>query len=106
VSGLVGHAILREALSSGYKVRAVIRRDADITKIKQAFAASPELSSKVDFMVVPDLATPNAFKDSVAGVASPMPHPVSMILVILIHKSNHIFRPIVMREITSNQSLI
>ncbi|KUJ15921.1 NAD(P)-binding protein [Mollisia scopiformis] len=81
ISGLVGHAVSREALSSGYKVRAVIRKKENIEKVEQAFASNPELLSKIDFVVIPDLTVPNAFHNYMIGVdhiihvASVVPHP-------------------------------
>ncbi|KAE8453922.1 hypothetical protein EG329_007698 [Mollisiaceae sp. DMI_Dod_QoI] len=80
VSGFIGHAVLRKTLESGYRVRAIVRKELNIEQTQKALA-NPELISKVEFSVVADLAAPNAFANSMLGVshiihvASPLPSP-------------------------------
>jgi len=80
VSGFIGHTVLRKTLESGYRVRAIVRKNSNIEQTQKALA-KPEWISKVEFSVVPDLAAPNAFADSMLGVtyimhvASPLPSP-------------------------------
>ncbi|KAF8857369.1 NAD(P)-binding protein [Acephala macrosclerotiorum] len=69
VSGFIGHEVLRQTLEAGYNVRAVIRKESNIEMTKQALA-NPELFSKIDFPVIPDLAAPDAFDKSLFGVTS------------------------------------
>lgn len=82
VSGHVGFRVLVEALSRGYKVRAVIRNAAQSEQIKSTESLKPYLA-QVEFAVVPDLLVPGAFQgvlDDAVGVihvASPLPSAVS-----------------------------
>ncbi|KIL87019.1 hypothetical protein FAVG1_09573 [Fusarium avenaceum] len=78
VSGHVGFRVLVEALSRGYKVRAVIRNASQSEQIKATDSVKPYLA-QVEFAVVPDLLVPGAFHgildgaDGVVHVASPLP---------------------------------
>ncbi|KAH6689732.1 hypothetical protein F5X68DRAFT_150824 [Plectosphaerella plurivora] len=78
VSGHVGFRVLVEALSRGYKVRAVIRNAAQVEQIKAAESIKP-FTAQLEFSVVPDLLLPGAFDgvldgaDGVVHVASPLP---------------------------------
>ncbi|KAG9258099.1 uncharacterized protein F5Z01DRAFT_670749 [Emericellopsis atlantica] len=80
VSGHVGFRVLVEALSRGYKVRAVIRNAAQAEQIKATEPIKPYLT-QVEFTVVPDLLASGAFDgvldgaDGVVHVASPLPYP-------------------------------
>ena len=77
----MGFRVLVEALSRGYKVRAVIRNAAQAEQIKGPESIKPYLA-QLEFTVVPDLLAPAAFDDVLAGadgvvhVASPLPFPV------------------------------
>lgn len=92
VSGFVGFAVLWEALNSGYKVKAVVRKNADIVKVKNGFEnTKPELLSKLEFVVIPDLTAVNAYTssimdgvDHVIHVASVVPHPVCFSGIVLL----------------------
>jgi len=67
VSGHIGFRVLAEALQSGYKVRAVVRKEAQIAKIKSTKSIKP-YADKVEFAVIPDLGADNAFDAHVSGV--------------------------------------
>ncbi|KAH7363187.1 hypothetical protein B0T11DRAFT_353295 [Plectosphaerella cucumerina] len=78
VSGHVGFRVLVEALTRGYKVRAVIRNAAQAEQIKAAESAKP-FAAQLEFVVVPDLLRDGAFDgvldgaDGIVHVASPLP---------------------------------
>ncbi|KAM0261236.1 hypothetical protein ACHAPA_009872 [Fusarium lateritium] len=78
VSGHVGFRVLVEALTRGYKARAVIRNASQADQIKSADSLKPYLT-QVEFAVVPELLVPDAFHgvldgaDGVVHVASPLP---------------------------------
>ncbi|KAF5686290.1 hypothetical protein FCIRC_3008 [Fusarium circinatum] len=78
VSGHMGFRVLVEALSRGYKVRAVIRNASQADRIQKVNSVKPYLN-QVEFSVVPDLLVEGAFDgvldgaDGVAHVASPLP---------------------------------
>ncbi|ENH73594.1 hypothetical protein FOC1_g10002844 [Fusarium oxysporum f. sp. cubense race 1] len=78
VSGHVGFRVLVEALSRGYKARAVIRNASQADQIKAVDCVKPYLN-QVEFTVVPDLLVPGAFDNVLDGadgavhVASPLP---------------------------------
>ncbi|EEU34487.1 uncharacterized protein NECHADRAFT_102239 [Fusarium vanettenii 77-13-4] len=80
VSGHVGFRVLAEALSRGYKVRAVIRKPEQAQLIKSTESVKPYLSH-LEFSVLPDLLLPGAFDGTLRGatevihVASPLPGP-------------------------------
>ncbi|UPL02810.1 hypothetical protein LCI18_013744 [Fusarium solani-melongenae] len=78
VSGHVGFRVLVEALSRGYKARAVIRNASQAEQINATDSLKSYLT-QVEFAVVPDLLVPGAFHgvldgaDGVVHVASPLP---------------------------------
>lgn len=82
--------MLVEALSRGYKVRAVIRNASQSEQIKATDSVKPYLA-QVEFAVVPDLLVPGAFHgildgaDGVVHVASPLPSGVSSFLYLTQH---------------------
>ena len=84
VSGFVGFKTLKIALQSGYKVRAIIRRESQAPDIRAALS-NPDHLSNVEFVVVPDFAVDNVFETLVKDVAyivhiaSPMLGGVSLI---------------------------
>lgn len=81
----MGFRVLVEALSRGYKARAVIRNASQAEQIKATDSVKPYLT-QVEFAVVPDLLVPGAFHgvldgaDGVVHVASPLPSAVSSFL--------------------------
>lgn len=81
----MGFRVLVEALSRGYKVRAVIRNASQSGQIKATNSVKLYLA-QVEFVVVPDLLAPGAFHsildgaDGVVHVASPLPSAVSSFL--------------------------
>jgi nucleoside-diphosphate-sugar epimerase len=82
ISGHVGFKVLVHALQSGYTVRGVLRREAQIDAIKSQPSIQPFLD-RLSFAVVPDITVDGAFGASlkdvtyVLHVASPLPSPVS-----------------------------
>lgn len=78
----MGFRVLVEALSRGYKVRAVIRDASHAEKIQAANSVKPYVN-QLEFAVVPDLLVPGAFDgilggaDGVVHVASPLPSEVN-----------------------------
>lgn len=60
VSGHIGFRVLTEALVAGYRVYAVVRKEAQVAKIKAAGPVQPFLS-QLELVVIPDLAAPGAF---------------------------------------------
>ncbi|KAK7461745.1 hypothetical protein VKT23_008174 [Stygiomarasmius scandens] len=67
VSGHIGFRVLAEAVKSGYKARAVVRKQAQIEKIKSTKSIQP-YADKVEFALVPDLGADNVFDAHVNGV--------------------------------------
>ncbi|KAF2847930.1 NAD(P)-binding protein [Plenodomus tracheiphilus IPT5] len=78
VSGHVGFRVLVEALSQGYRARAVVRKSEQVDQIKNA-ASIKSLSGNLEFVVVKDLLQDGAFDNvldqvnAVVHVASPLP---------------------------------
>ena len=77
-TGHVGFRTLVETLSRGYSVRAAVRSEAGISKIKAAKSIQPYLKH-LTFIIVPNIEQEDAFNDAVKGVdfvihlASPIP---------------------------------
>ncbi len=77
-TGHVGFRTLVEALSRGYSVRAAVRSEAGISKIKAPKSIQPYLEH-LTFVIVPNIEQEDAFNDAVKGVdfiihlASPIP---------------------------------
>ena len=77
-TGHVGFRTVVEALSHGYSVRAAVRTEAGISKIKAAESIQPYLEH-LTFVLVPDIEQEDAYNDAVKGVdliihlASPIP---------------------------------
>jgi uncharacterized protein YbjT (DUF2867 family) len=82
-TGFVGFAVLREVLRGGYLVRISVRRPSQVEEIKSHHLISP-FSSKISFVVVPDITASGAFDSALEGVtyilhiASPLPKPVCL----------------------------
>ncbi|RMZ87997.1 hypothetical protein DV736_g4787, partial [Chaetothyriales sp. CBS 134916] len=69
-TGFLGHAILIDLLKSGYRVRVAARSQAKIDKVLAApsIAALDPTTTKLMFVIVPDMTTPGAYDDAVQGV--------------------------------------
>ena len=80
-TGHLGYRTLIEALKAGYHVRAAVRNEAGIKKIKAAESTQPYLN-QIEFVLVPDMEKEDAYNEAVKGVkyiihlASPIPHHV------------------------------
>lgn len=76
-TGFIGAQVTASALRAGYNVKLSVRRETQIDGLRQAFSSYP---SALDFCVVPDYTTPEAFGtvlqgvDYVIHVASPLPN--------------------------------
>ena len=66
-TGFIGFRTLIETLKAGYHVRAVVRNEAGIQKIRAAASTQPYLS-QLDFMLVPDILKEDAYYEVVKGV--------------------------------------
>ncbi|XDG09715.1 hypothetical protein ABKA04_009330 [Annulohypoxylon sp. FPYF3050] len=66
VSGFLGYATAVSALESGYRVRGVVRKEAQIDEIKRTLPR--QLLDKIEFVIVPDLRADGAFNDAMKGV--------------------------------------
>ncbi|CAG9990100.1 unnamed protein product, partial [Clonostachys byssicola] len=64
VSGHIGCRVLAEALASGHRVRAVLRKESQMAKIKAVASVQPYLS-QLELVLIPDVTVPGAF-DTVA----------------------------------------
>jgi nucleoside-diphosphate-sugar epimerase len=75
-TGFIGSHLVDVSLKSGYRVRLSVRRDTQIPFLKELFS---DFLEQLEFVVVPDITKPDAFKGSLNGVdhifhlASPMP---------------------------------
>ncbi|KAL9112196.1 MAG: hypothetical protein Q9227_003573 [Pyrenula ochraceoflavens] len=80
VSGHIGYRTLVEALSAGYQVRAQVRGESSLQKVKTAPSIQPYLSH-LSFITVPDIEAEGAWDEAVKGakyiihVASPIASP-------------------------------
>jgi nucleoside-diphosphate-sugar epimerase len=76
-TGFIGAQVTASALRAGYNVKLSVRRSTQISSLRRAFAEYPE---SLDFVVVPDYTTPEAFGTALQGVdyvihvASPLPN--------------------------------
>ena len=66
-TGFLGFRTLIEALKAGYHVRAAVRNESGIKKIKAAPSAQPYLS-QLEFALVPDILKEEAYHEAVKGV--------------------------------------
>jgi nucleoside-diphosphate-sugar epimerase len=83
-NGHLGFRALVSALSAGYAVRAIVRREAAAEQIKAAKSIQPYLH-QIQIMIIQDLLKERAFDEAVVGmdyvlhIASPVSRPVSHI---------------------------
>ena len=66
ISGFVASHIARTFLEAGYKVRGTVRSERSIAGIQKAHA---QQNDRLSFVVVPDMAAPNALHDAVKGAS-------------------------------------
>lgn len=66
-TGFVGFRTLIETLKAGYHVRATVRNESGIQKIKAAHSTQPYLS-QLEFALVPDILKEEAYYEAVKGV--------------------------------------
>ena len=66
-TGFIGFRTLIETLKAGYRVRAAVRNEAGIQKIKAAASTQPYLS-QLEFVLVPDILKEEAYNEAVKGV--------------------------------------
>jgi nucleoside-diphosphate-sugar epimerase len=77
---MVGFRILIEALQRGYKVRAAVRNQGGVDKIKSHHLISP-YQNQLEFIIVPNITVDGVYDEAVKGVAgilhvaSAMPKP-------------------------------
>jgi uncharacterized protein YbjT (DUF2867 family) len=64
-SGFVAAHVIRALLNKGYTVKATVRSEA---KGKEVLASHPGHDSKLSYVVVPDIAAKDAFKDAFTGI--------------------------------------
>lgn len=75
-TGFIGSHVVQNALAAGTRVRLSVRKEEQIHTLKHLFAAEP---NQLESVVVPDIASPEAFTGKLEGVeyvihiASPMP---------------------------------
>ncbi|KAK3070842.1 hypothetical protein LTR53_009733 [Teratosphaeriaceae sp. CCFEE 6253] len=69
-TGFIGFRTLRYTLEKGYRVRAAVRSEAkgDSIRSNATLANITDLSSKLTFVVVPDITAQGAFDEAVKGV--------------------------------------
>ena len=66
-TGFIGFRTLIETLKAGYHVRAAVRNESGIQKIKAAGSTQPYLS-RLEFVLVPDILKEEAYHEAVKGV--------------------------------------
>ena len=66
-TGFIGFRTLVETLKAGYRVRAAVRNEGGIQKIKAAGSTQPYLS-QLEFVLVPDILKEEAYYEAVKGV--------------------------------------
>jgi len=77
-TGFIGAHVALSALKAGYNVKLSVRREAQIESLRKALDA---FADNLQFVVVPDYTTANAFDDALKGadyvihVASPLAKP-------------------------------
>lgn len=75
-TGFIGAHVVTQALSAGYHVRLSVRKEAQVSDLRKLFSSH---SANLDFVVVPDFTSTDAFDKALHGVtyifhlASPMP---------------------------------
>ena len=66
-TGFIGFRTLIETLKAGYRVRAAVRNESGIQKIKAA-PSTQQYPSQLEFVLVPDISTEDAYDEAVKGV--------------------------------------
>ena len=66
-TGLIGFRTLIETLKAGYHVRAAVRNESGVQKIKAAGSTQPYLR-QLEFVLVPDILKEDAYYEAVKGV--------------------------------------
>ena len=66
-TGFIGFRTLIETLKAGYRVRAAVRTESGVQKIKAAASTQPYLN-KLEFVLVEDILKEDAYKDAVKDV--------------------------------------
>lgn len=75
-TGFVGAHVASQALGAGYKLRISVRKEAQIDALRALFS---QHADQLDFVVIPDLSSPDAFDSALLDVtyvfhlASPLP---------------------------------
>lgn len=75
-TGFIGSHVVKNALAAGTRVRLSVRKEEQIQTLNQLFSAGP---NQLEFVVIPDISNPEAFKgklddvEHVLHLASPMP---------------------------------
>jgi nucleoside-diphosphate-sugar epimerase len=69
ITGYIGFKVLYLAVSQGYRVRGVVRKEEQISKIK-SHSVMNGLTSGVEFVVIPDLGQAGAFDSVLDGVSA------------------------------------
>ncbi|KFY09937.1 hypothetical protein V491_07886 [Pseudogymnoascus sp. VKM F-3775] len=64
-TGFIGAATASAALKAGYRLRVSVRKDSQISKLKEIFS---EYANKIEFVIVPDITASNAFSNVLDGV--------------------------------------
>ena len=66
-TGFIGFRTLIEALKAGYRVRAAVRNEGGIQRIKAAESTQAHLG-QLEFVLVPDISREEAYREAVKGV--------------------------------------
>ncbi|TGJ83989.1 hypothetical protein E0Z10_g4776 [Xylaria hypoxylon] len=66
ISSFVGFAVTLSTLESGYRVRAVVRREPQIEELKKALPS--QFRAQVEFVVIPNLGAAGAFENKLESV--------------------------------------
>lgn len=75
-TGFIGSHVVTQTLAAGYKLRLSVRKEAQIDNLRKLFSQNV---AQLEFIVIPDLTTPDAFSKALQDVtyvfhlASPMP---------------------------------
>ncbi|KAJ4380278.1 hypothetical protein N0V86_004589 [Didymella sp. IMI 355093] len=75
-TGFIGAHVVAQTLSAGYHVRLSVRKEAQISNLRKIFSSH---KASLDFVIVTDFTSPDAFSQALKGVtyvfhlASPMP---------------------------------
>ncbi|KAM5380115.1 hypothetical protein ACJZ2D_003762 [Fusarium nematophilum] len=68
VSGHIGFRVLAEALKSGYRIRAVVRKASQADTIKSSASVEPYVS-QLEFAIIPDFGADDAFQTHIDAVS-------------------------------------